>query len=370
VIAALLVVCGMAYSLLAILAILRFQPNDQPSRNFAPPISILKPVRGRDERFFEAIRSHAVLDYPQYEILFGISVPEDPALEDIARLQREFPHIAIRVVDTANHAPNGKAGTLEILAHKALHEVLVVNDSDILVEPDYLFRVVSPLEPEGKGGKDVGLVTCLYRAQASSWPARAEALGIVTEFAPSVLVAHLLSDSAFAFGSTMAFRRASLDAIGGFAAVQDYLADDYQLGLRISALEKRVVLAGAVVETSLGAGSLSSVWKHQVRWSRTIRVSRPLGYLGYLITQISFWSLIALLAGYPLFAVAGFGIRLLAAGFALYKLDRSKLPALPLVPLRDVFGIAVWLAGLVGSEVEWRGIRFRLHRNGTISPVR
>jgi ceramide glucosyltransferase len=365
VIAALLVACGMAYSLLAVLAILRFQPNDRPASNFAPPVSILKSVRGRDARFFEAIRSHAVLDYPQYEILFGISVPDDPALEDIARLQREFPRTAIRVVDTANDAPNGKAGTLEILAHQALHSVLVVNDSDILVEPDYLRRVVSLLEPE-----DVGLVTCLYRAQASSWPAKAEALGIATEFAPSVLVARLLSDSAFALGSTMAFRRASLEAVGGFAAVQDYLADDYQLGLRISALKKRILLSDAVVETSLGGGTLPGVWKHQVRWSRTIRVSRPFGYLGYLVTQISFWSLIALAAGYPLIAAAGFAVRLVAAGLALYRLDRSKLPALPLVPLRDLFGIAVWLAGLVGSEVEWRGIRFRLHRNGTISPVR
>jgi ceramide glucosyltransferase len=364
VIAALLVVCGMAYSVLAILAILRFQPNDLPAGNFAPPVSILKPVRGRDARFFEAIRSHAALDYPQYEILFGISVPDDPALEDIARLQREFPQAAIRIVDTANDAPNGKAGTLEILAHKALHDVLVVNDSDILVEPGYLGRVISLLEPE-----DVGLVTCLYRAQASSWPATAEALGVVTEFAPSVLVARLLSDSAFALGSTMAFRRASLDAIGGFAAVQNYLADDYQLGLRISALEKRIVLAGAVVNTSLGAGSLASVWKHQVRWSRTIRVSRPGGYLGYLATQISFWSLISLIAGHPGIAVAGIGSRLLAGGLALYRLDRSKLPLLPLVPLRDLFGMAVWFAGLAGSEVEWRGIRFRLYRNGTIRPV-
>ncbi|HWE00580.1 MAG TPA: glycosyltransferase, partial [Bryobacteraceae bacterium] len=212
-IAVLLVACGMAYSLLAVLAILRFQPNHRPARNFAPPVSILKPVRGRDERFFEAIRSHAVLDYPQYEILFGISVADDPALEDIARLQREFPRVVIRIVETANDAPNGKAGTLEILAQQALHSVLLVNDSDIVVEPDYLRRVVSLLEPE-----DVGLVTCLYRARASSWPAKAEALGIVTEFAPSVLVARLLSDSAFALGSTMAFRRASLEAIGGFAA--------------------------------------------------------------------------------------------------------------------------------------------------------
>jgi ceramide glucosyltransferase len=362
---AILVACGIAYNLLAILAVLRFRWRPCPPRDFTPPVSILKPIRGRDERFLEAIRSHAALDYPVFEILFGISVPGDPALDDIARLGREFPRIPIRVVETANNAANGKAGSLEILAREARYDILVVNDSDILVEPSYLARVVSLLQPE-----NVGLVTCLYRAGASSWAAKAEALGIVTEFAPSVLVARLLASSAFALGSTMAFRRSSLDAIGGFSALQNYLADDYQLGARIAALGKRVLLADTVVETNLGSGSLGDVWKHQVRWSRTVRVSRPGGYFGYVVTQISFWSAIALLAGYPAVATAGLAMRLISAGITLARLDRRRLALLAVVPLRDLFGMAVWLAGLLGSEVEWRGLHYRLHRNGTISPIR
>jgi ceramide glucosyltransferase len=360
-----LVVCGIAYNLLAIVAVLRFKRRPQAPRDFTPPVSILKPIRGRDDHFFEAIRSHATLEYPLFEILFGISVPGDLALEDIARLEREFPRIAIRVINTANNAANGKAGSLEILAREARYEVLVVNDSDILVEPSYLARVVSLLQPD-----DVGVVTCLYRAEASSWAAKAEALGIVTEFAPSVLVARLLSSSAFALGSTMALRRSSLDSVGGFSALRDYLADDYQLGARIAALNKRVVLADTVVETSLGSGSLRDVWKHQLRWSRTVRVSRPAGYFGYVVTQISFWSAIALAVGHPAIAASGFAVRLLAAAIALEKLDRRKLALIAFVPLRDLFGMAVWLAGLFGSSVEWRGLRYRLHRDGTISPIR
>jgi ceramide glucosyltransferase len=359
-----LVVCGIAYNLLAIVAVLRFRRRPRPPQGFTPPVSILKPIRGRDERFFDAIRSHATLEYPLFEILFGISVPGDPALEDIARLEREFPSIAIRVLDTANDAANGKAGSLEILAREACYDILVVNDSDILVEPSYLSRVVSLLQPE-----DVGVVTCLYRAEASSWAAKAEALGIVTEFAPSVLVARQLSSSAFALGSTMAFRRVSLNAIGGFSALRDYLADDYQLGARIAALKKSVLLADTVVETSLGSGSLREVWKHQLRWSRTVRVSRPAGYFGYVVTQTSFWSLTALAVGYPAVAAAGFAVRLLSAAVTLAKLDRRKLAFVAAVPLRDLFGMAVWLAGLSGSEVEWRGLHYRLHRNGTISPI-
>ena len=239
-----------------------------------------------------------------------------------------------------------------------------MNDSDILVEPSYLTRIVTTLEPD-----DVGLVTCLYRAEASSWAAKAEALGIVTEFAPSVLVARLLSSSAFALGSTMAVRRSNLEAIGGFSALRDYLADDYQLGARIAALNKRVLLADTVVETNLGSGSLRNVWKHQVRWSRTVRVSRPAGYFGYVVTQISFWSLIALITGYPAVAAGGFAVRLVSAAVSLAKLDRRKLAFLAAVPLRDLFGMGIWMAGLFGAKVEWRGLHYKLHRNGTISPI-
>ena len=156
---------------------------------------------------------------------------------EIDRLRAEFPNLPIRVIDTANDAPNGKVGSLEILARHARYEMLLVNDGDILVAPDYLRRVIGLLQDE-----QVGLVTCLYRARASSIASKAEALGIATEFAPSVLVARLLSESGFALGATMAFRTADLKAIGGFAAIREYLADDYQLGARIAALGKRVVL--------------------------------------------------------------------------------------------------------------------------------
>lgn len=363
-IAAILAGCGIAYSILAIVAILRFHPAARISNSYRPRVSILKPVRGRDARFFEAIRSHAAIGYPRFEILFGVAVENDPALQDIARLAREYAHLAIRVVDTVNDAANGKVGSLEILARAASYDVFVVNDGDIRVEPDYLDRVIGLLEDPA-----VGLVTCLYRASAASWASEAEAIGIVTEFAPSVLVSRLLSHSDFALGSTMAFRRADLEKIGGFAALRNYLADDYQLGNRIAGLGKRVVLANAIVETNLGAGSLADVWKHQVRWSRTIRVSRPSGYFGYIVTQLTFWSVVACIAGYPLVGAAGILVRLITAALALAKLDRDRMKRLWAVPFRDLFGLAVWFAGMLGTEVEWRGLRFRLRRDGTIQPI-
>ncbi len=197
----------------------------------------------------------------------------------------------------------------------------------------------------------------------------AEALGIATEFAPSVLVARLLSASGFALGATMAFRASDLKAIGGFAAIREYLADDYQLGARISGLGKRVALSDSVVVTNLGPGSWKDVWKHQVRWSRTIRVSRPGGYFGYLVTQATFWCLMATAFGHWRIALAGLIVRLLAAAAGIVALGDGNLAGVAAVPLRDLFGFAVWAAGIAGRQVEWRGIRFRLLADGRIRPV-
>ncbi len=362
-IAVVLVVCGIAYNLLAIVGALRFRRHgDVP--DFRPPVSILKPVRGLDDRFHEAIQSHALQNYPQFELVFGTALANDPARAEIDRLRLEFPAVPIRVIDTTNDAPNGKAGSLEILARHAQFDVLLVNDGDILVPPDYLSRVVGPL-----GDNRAGLVTCLYRARASSFASKAEALGIATEFAPSVLVARLLSASGFALGATMAFRAADLRAIGGFAALRDYLADDYHLGARIARLGKRVVLSDVVVETGLGAGTWRDVWKHQLRWSRTIRTSRPAGYFGYLVTQATFWCIVAAALGHWRIALGGLAARLLAAAAGMLALGYGNLSGLALVPLRDLFGLAVWLAGIGGREVEWRGLRYRLFADGRIQPI-
>ena len=358
-----LVLCGIAYNVLAIAGALRFRRRKLVPP-YQPPVSILKPVRGRDPRFFEAIRSHAAQQYPVFEILFGVAAKDDPALTDIARLQTEFPAISIRVIPTANDAPNRKVGSLEMLAREAKYGALLVNDGDILVEPDYLTRVISYLHDE-----TVGLVTCLYRARGTSTASRAEALGIATEFAPSVLVARLLSSSGFALGSTMAFRRRELDAIGGFAVLRDYLADDYQLGARISALGKRVAMADTVVETNLGAGTWRDVWMHQLRWSRTIRVSRPAGYLGYAVTLSTFWCCLAALTGFPWLALAGITMRLFAAAAGLRAVGVRQSVQFVNVLMRDLFGFAVWCGGLFGNEVEWRGEKFRLLRQGRMAAV-
>jgi ceramide glucosyltransferase len=356
-------VVAAIYHLIALAAAIARRRKPIPQAGPTPPVSILKPVHGRDPHFYEAIRSHALIDYPEFEILFGMNDPRDPAREDIARLAAEFPARAIRLVDCQCRMPNGKVGVLADLAREARYPVLVINDSDIVVEPDYLREVVALLDRPG-----TGLVTCLYRAMGASWPARWEALGIATDFAPSVLVARALGVAEFALGSTMALRSADLARAGGFEAIGDYLADDYQLGRRVTELGYRIALAPTVVATHLSGETWSAVWRHQLRWARTIRVSRAAGYYGYVVTNASVWAAVALAAGAWPVALAALAIRLAAGvttGAGVLR-DRNSARWWFLIPFRDVWGFAVWLAGIAGSTVEWRGEKLRLTKDGRI----
>jgi ceramide glucosyltransferase len=217
----------------------------------------------------------------------------------------------------------------------------------------------------------VGLVTCLYRPIGDTFAARFEGLGVSTDFAPSTLVARLVGVDEFAMGSTLAFRRVDLDRIGGFAAVADYLADDYQLGHRIHALGLKCVLSEVIVETHLGGG-WRQVWKHQVRWARTIRVTKLSGYLGLPVTNATLWAIVAGAFGRWDWAVVLLALRVLmaiqAGWFVMRSRDMRRLWWL--IPARDAFSFAVWLAGLAGNSVIWRGERLTLDRQGRIASIR
>jgi ceramide glucosyltransferase len=362
-------VCAAAYYLLAIIAAARWPAprkfcGKAVDSGVDNSVSILKPIRGRDPKFYEAIRSHALQDFHGgFEILFGVSDPNDAAIDDIRKLQREYPTLTIELHVICPNTPNVKAGVLDELARRARNPIVVVNDSDILVDRRYLAEVTAPLDDS-----KVGLVTCLYRAAAESPASRAEALGIATEFAPSVLVARLLGVVEFALGSTMALRAETLRQIGGFAAIAGFIADDYQLGRRVSQCGYRIEFAPLVVETDLGAESWGQMWRHQLRWSRTIRVSRPAGYFGYVITHATLWAIVAAAAGQWWAAALAIGFRMIAGiwtGAGILK-DKKVARACWLIPLRDLFGFAVWIAGLFGNKVEWRGQQLRLNPNGRI----
>ena len=355
-------VAGCYYGL-ALLAALRQGRGRAPNGVATQGVSVMKPVYGWDDRLTQAIASHALQKYPEFELLLGVRDSDTRALEEIRRAQLLFPDCAIRIVPVTTVMPNGKAGSLFDLAAVARYPILVINDADIVVEEDYLQKVVAALQDPG-----IGLVTALYRATAASEPAHFEALGVATEFVPSVLVARLLGVAEFALGSTMAVRASDLERIGGFRVIADYLADDYQLGLRITQLGLHVAFADTVVETTLGAGNWGEVWRHQVRWSRTIRVSRASGYYGYIVTQATFWAILAAAAGFWGTAVAAIALRM-AAGVAAaggVLRDGASVARWWLIPLRDLFGFGVWLTASVGRTVEWGGMRLLLTADGRI----
>jgi ceramide glucosyltransferase len=333
--------------------------------NQLPAISILKPLKGVDPGIWESFCSHCEQQYPQFQIIFGVSDPGDPAIELVRKLQAKYPSLPIELIvcDRVLGA-NIKVSNLVQMLPAARHELLLVNDSDIRVPSDYLQKVTAPL-----ADASMGLVTCLYCGVASpTLGSRLEALGISTDFVPGVLSARFLERGLhFGLGSTLVFRRRDLVAIGGFEALLDYLADDYELGRRIAATGKKVELSAATVTTFLPAYTLRQFFRHQLRWSRTIRDARRWGYAGLLFTFGLPWALVTLLAArgaawaWLLFGVtlaARLAVGLVAAEVVLH--DRQVRRNILLLPLRDLIAPVVWAASFVGNRIHWRGDVFDL----------
>jgi ceramide glucosyltransferase len=364
---------GAGFLLLTIFAILRWKQVAHPTATFAPPISILKSLRGMDRGMYESFRSHCLQDYPDFELIFGVSDPHDEAIVEVERLKRDFPDRRITLVQCLERlGANGKVSTLLQMLPHAQHPFILINDSDITVEPDYLQKVAAHFTDER-----TGMVTALYCAEAGDTLAsRIEALTVATDFAGGVLSARVVEGGIhFALGSTLAIRRTVLDEIGGLAPLLDYLADDYELGARTSRAGYNVALADTIVETHLPSYGFSGMLEHQIRWARTIREMRLGGYLGLIFTFALPWALLAcalsmaapwsvLLLG--IVAVLRMGEAWLLCDTVLR--DHRSLRDLWLVPLRDLLGLYVWFASLAGNAIVWRGEEFRVTR-GKLSRV-
>ena len=368
----LLTVAGLAYYLIAMMGARAFLRQPRFVAGFAPSVSVLKSLYGVDAGMAEAFASHCRQNYSgEYELLFAITTPDDPAAALVHDLQRQFPDRAIRLILCPELlGPNGKVSSLTQLVPHARGEYLIINDADILVGPNYIAHVVAPFA-QGASKPPVGLVTALYRGRAhQTLGSKLEALGIATDFAPGVLTARFLDRGLrFGLGSTLAVSRGALDAIGGLATLVDYLADDYELGARIAAQGLRVELSHEVVETSIHPWSFSGFLRHQLRWARTMRDARRAGYAGLVLSYGLAWACLNLVAsGFSLFAFALFTLALLlrvsvalGVGVGILR-DRQVLRDLWLLVPRDLIALCVWAWSYSADTITWRGQHFLLKK--------
>ena len=346
----------------------RGRRDSSPGNDFLPPVSILKPVKGMDAQSFENFSSFCRQQYPSFQIIFAAASADDPVIPVIRQLIAEFPHIDMElVVDDRIYGPNYKVCNLINAFPRAKHDILIVCDSDIQVPPNYLTAVCSPFaDPK------VGLVTSLYRSSATDGVATAvEALGFCTEMIPNVMTAVKLEGLTFALGASMAVRRDALAAIGGFEGLVGYLADDYQLGNKIHRAGYRLELSACFVESIMHRDSLRTVLSRQLRWARTMRVSRPTGYLASGLTQPMPAAVLALIATNASWAgVAAvallYMVRAVVATFfsRRYVRDRLLPRYLWLLPVRDIFSFGTWALSFLGNRVRWRGHLYRVLPGG------
>jgi ceramide glucosyltransferase len=370
---------------------------------FTPGVSVLKSLKGLDPGMIGAFRSHCIQSYAgEFELLFGVSSLDDPAVAAVEQLIAEFPQRTIRLIECPERlGMNGKVSTLVQLAACARFDFLLINDSDITVSPRYLERVMGCFGSEeissvAKAPKDsvsfarginppppsaanssaqkVGLVTALYRGRAhGTLPSRLEALGIATDFQAGVLLSMWMEGGLhYGLGSTLAVSREALDRIGGLQVLVDHLADDYELGTRVDKAGYRVALSAEVVETNIAAYGWRGFIDHQLRWARTVRDARPWGYAGLVFTSGLSWALLNVLVS----GASPLSLWLLGLSFFLRLAlamtvgaevlgDRQVLPSLWLLPLRDLVAVGVWVAGFAGNTIVWRGERFTL-RDGKL----
>jgi len=339
-----------------------------PDKKYSPSISVLKPLKGADPSLYENLKSFVEQDYPCFQVIFGVSDRSDPAYSVAGRLVSEYPGKEVLLVETGPpRSPNRKVSNLASMYPLAKYDIILVADADMLVGRQYLSQV-----SEGFNDPAVGLVTCPYRGcNPKSVGAAFETLTINADFFPSVTVAERLEGVSFALGATMAARREALDKIGGFDALKDYLADDYQFGNKIYKSGYKLKLSRFVVDSILDRESFREYFTHQLRWGRTYRACRPVSYCFAGLTKGTALAALFLMASG--FAPAGWALLLadltLRISLAVWlEMKYIKAPgALKyywLLPARDLASALIWFFSFTGSTINWKGESFKIDREG------
>ena len=363
----------LAYYVISSIAAWRFFRRErvrQPAL-FTPPVSLLKPVRGIDFASYENFASFCRQDYPDYEVLFAVSDHADPAVPLIHRLIAEFPQHRIHLfVGAEDLGANRKVNKLARLVREARHETIVLTDGDVRVSPQYLREIVAPLADE-----TIGAVTSFYRALAQrNLGAELEAVGAASEFFAGVLMADWMEGVTFALGASVATTKSWVEKIGGFAAIADLHSDDYELGNRIVKAGGNVLLSREPVWTMYPAQTLRSFCEHQLRWARTVRLCRPVSYLGLIFTFGLPWALLACLAARSgaiagIYLLSYLVLRLVEAWtVGVWGVgDEVLRRRMWLVPLYDAIHFAIWLASFASNRIVWGGEEFVMQKGRLVS---
>ena len=367
----LMLVAGSAvYAVLTVVAALRYRAVHPSALHEPPPLSVLKPLAGIDDGLEENLLSFFQQKYANYEILFAVRNPEDPAIALVERLRAQYPTIPSSLMITGEPPyPNAKVYSLDRMLAAAHHDLIVMSDSDIRVDPYMLSTIAAEFQDPS-----LGLATCPYRAVPgrSLW-STLEAIGLNTEFIAGVLTARMLDGMKFALGPTIAARRETLRRIGGFDAVKDYLAEDFVMGKLAAERGFGVILSSYVIEHRIGGQKLAANLKHRLRWQRSTRRSRPLGYVGQIFTHALPLALLllALQPSWWLIATIAVVLRVLAAWATAGYVLRDPLTARwwMLVPVQDVLGFVTWIGGFFGNTILWRGRRYYLLADGRFQPA-
>ena len=356
------------YSVVAFGAALS-QPRSACRPEDLPKATVLKPLCGLEPETYACLRSFCDQQYPEFQIIFGVAAADDPVLAVVQRLQQEFPHRDVRIlIDRRQHGSSRKVSNLINMMTEASHDYLVIADSDVCVDDQYLGKVVAPLRDA-----DVGVVTCAYRGvpRGGFWSLMGS-LFINEWFTPSVYVAAKGGSRSFAFGATIALRREVLSRIGGFGAIANHLADDYRLGELTRRLGLRTVLSGVEVDVVVAESNLGSLVAHELRWLRTIRAIRPLAYSFCFIT----FALPVTLLGALLSRGGSVALILLAIAAAARLLLHLKMrrararPAqIALIPVRDCLSLALWAWSFTNRRVKWRNEHYEVSRDGSALPL-